>query len=457
MDDFQQLSQFIDAISRAEETNSRNEKIQILDEIKANKFLKQVCKFVFNNLITLGVTGDFLKLEDIEHSDVLFKNDLEVFTSFNFMIDELSSRRISGNAARKVVKDFIEALPDHSYQHWFLGFIDKKFVTGFSVGSIVKIYPGLKSLCEVQTAETWTPSMKIDFEKEDWISEYKIDGMRMTVLTNDAGVPIFLSRDSKPLPEENLKFLIPILEKALVNGYVLDGEIYASDWNTTVSISKSINPHPNADSLRYFIFDCIPKADFMRGQCSMSLKDRISKLNEFVDNNSRIVRIPQFKINSEDDLNNQLEDSIKAGYEGLIIKDRNSGYEGKRKLSWLKVKKFYTEDFRIVKTVPGTGKYSVKPTLEACKKAVIDLELQVTAEDIFSQVSSFLGAFVIQTGENKECNVGSGFSDSQRIYFSFLDQTEGLSGRLCEVTFQEKTKDFSLRFPTFHRLRIDRG
>ena len=455
MEDFKQLSQFIDALSRAEDTNSRNEKVQILDEIKGNIFLKQICRYVFNNLLTLGVTGEFLKLDEIQMTTP-FKNDLEVYTGFENVLTQLSTRQITGFSARTLVTEFFQQLPDFSHRQWYLNFIDKKFVTGFSSGSIVKIYPQLKTLYDVQTAETWTPEMKIDFTKEKWISEFKIDGMRMSTVKNPNDIPVFLSRDSRPLPEENLNFLLPILKKAIDENYVIDGEIFADDWNSTISISKSLAPHPDASKLKYYIFDCVPQKDFMSGVCEIPLSERKKKLNELVNNNPRIVVLGGIEIQSTEHLNELLLASIEAGFEGLVIKKLDSPYVGKRKPTWLKVKQFFTEDFTICDVIPGSGKYKEKPTLEACKKAVIELNLQESAEDLFSQVSHYLGALVVETGDAKQCNVGSGFSDSQRIHLMYQHLTKGITGMLCEVTFQEKTKDFSLRFPVLYRLRTDR-
>lgn len=462
MNDYTQVSEFIDILSKAENTNSRNEKISFLESKKNNIFLKQSSRFVFNNLLTLGVTSDFLKETDFDSKPesnyhTTFLNDSEIYLAFNSLVENLSRRLVTGYAARELVLDFLRSLPDDSYRHWYKLFIDKKFVTGMSVGSISKIYPQLKAQCDVQTAETWTPEMEIDFENECWVAEAKIDGMRMSIIKSPSDIPVFLSRDSRPLPEENLKFLLPISEQALNEGFILDGELFAGNWNSTLSITKSHQLHPESEKLKFYVFDCVSQVDFLKGKSDVILEERKNNLRRVLKSNPKIVIVQEKRINSKEHLQELLKESIDSGFEGLVIKNLNSNYEGKRKLSWLKVKPFFTQDFPICNVVAGAGKYLGKPSLEQCKKAVEELKLEETAEDLFSQVSSFLGSFQVESLEGKLCNVGSGFSDSQRIYYSYLHQTQSLIGRLCEVEFQEKTKDGSLRFPVFFRLREDRA
>ena len=62
-------------------------------------------------------------------------------------------------------------------------------------------------------------------------------------------------------------------------------------------------------------------------------------------------------------------------------------------------------------------------------------------------------------GQGNPVNVGSGFSDEQRV--KFWKHRDELIGVLCEVKYKEissdkKTKAHSLRFPTFETLRTDK-
>lgn len=58
------------------------------------------------------------------------------------------------------------------------------------------------------------------------------------------------------------------------------------------------------------------------------------------------------------------------------------------------------------------------------------------------------------SNEGKEVRVGSGFSDEQRV--TYWNQKDDVKGCIAEVKYQGVTKDGSLRFPTFLRLRPDK-
>jgi len=453
---FSSISEFISVLTSAENVSGRNEKIRLLKSISSNQFLIQISHFVFNNLITLGVTTSSFREEDLDiKSENVFKNDSEIFTSFSTFVETLSTRKITGFEARDVLLKFLKSLPDESYRFWYKRFFDKKFVTGVSVGTISKVYPELKPKYDVQTCETWNPEMNIDFENENWIAEYKIDGMRSCCIKHNNAIT-FLSRDFRNLPEENLNQFLPLVEPILNRDYILDGELFAGDWNSTVSIVKSLQVHSDVSKLKFYIFDSVLHYDFLNGKSNIPLEDR-KRVLEDIEKDNRIVIVTGTKIQSNQHLLELLDKSIEDGFEGLVIKNLDSPYEGKRSSNWLKVKKFYTEDFTIVDVVAGSGKYSSQPTLAQCRKAVLELNLQESAEELFSHVPSFLGAVTIESSDGTNCNVGSGFSDSQRIYFSYIHTCkESIIGKLCEVEFQEKTKDGSLRFPTFKRLRLDR-
>jgi DNA ligase-1 len=114
-----------------------------------------------------------------------------------------------------------------------------------------------------------------------------------------------------------------------------------------------------------------------------------------------------------------------GGYEGLVIKNASSFYEYKRSKSWLKYKAMKEDDFIITGFIEGKGKY--EGTLGA---------IQVESKD-----------GIIKS------EVGTGFSDVQRDHI--WENQEFFIDNLVKVKYQEVTKDFSLRFPSFIEIRND--
>ena len=115
-----------------------------------------------------------------------------------------------------------------------------------------------------------------------------------------------------------------------------------------------------------------------------------------------------------------LDLAIEQGEEGLILKTWQHHYEYKRANTWCKVKKFHTEDLPVTGWEKGTGKY--KNTL----------------------------GYLICDYNGVKVKVGSGFTDAERD--EFMNELPSM----IEVQYQEVTKDGSLRFPTFQRVRDDK-
>ena len=111
------------------------------------------------------------------------------------------------------------------------------------------------------------------------------------------------------------------------------------------------------------------------------------------------------------------------GFEGTVIKNPASVYTYKRSSSWLKVKKIVTDDYPIVNVLRGKGKYNK------------------TTGSILINVNGVI------------VGVGTGMTDDERnLIWSERDE---LVGTYLEVSYQTKSKDGSLIFPVFKRIRYD--
>jgi DNA ligase-1 len=121
--------------------------------------------------------------------------------------------------------------------------------------------------------------------------------------------------------------------------------------------------------------------------------------------------------------------AIVGGYEGIMLKDPEAGYECKRSVAWLKLKPFIEVSLEVVDVEEGTGKNNGR-----------------------------LGAIVcegVDDGKSIRVNVGSGFTDSDRD--SFWNSRNKLPGQIVEVRADAVTQNqdgtYSLRFPRFKGFR----
>jgi len=185
------------------------------------------------------------------------------------------------------------------------------------------------------------------------------------------------------------------------------------------------------------LFDALPLVEFQKGKSTLSQKRRsvlLRGMQAIFDKIGSIDVIPQIEVDldsyvGELEFKQYNKDAIAAGFEGIMIKDVNAIYECKRSVSWLKQKPFIEVSLAITDVEEGTGKNVGR-----------------------------LGALVcsgVDDGKAIVVNVGSGFSDDDRI--DFWNNRDNLSGQIVEVRADAVTQNqdgtYSLRFPRFLRFR----
>jgi len=174
---------------------------------------------------------------------------------------------------------------------------------------------------------------KIDYY--DLFVQYKYDGNRMLV-RNENGTNIAYTRNGKvidTIPEIIEGMIIP-------EGVTIDGEIYCHGESLQTIVSWVKRRQENSLKLRYHAYDVMIDRNY--GLRLEMLKDM--ELGEFAE------VVPTYKYIPEPNnyITDALNDAIKLGYEGLILRQNDFGYEtGKRSKSLIKVKQFLDDEFEI--------------------------------------------------------------------------------------------------------------
>lgn len=260
-----------------------------------------------------------------------------------------------------------------------------------------------------------------------WFVEPKINGVRGIVIVKNHNI-ISLSRNNKVLHNTD------VIQKAIlhsgVNNVVLDGEFYISqspnnnDWSMTVSTVRTQKEHFLRDSLKFHVFDVIPLSKWISEYYPVSLFQRKAILQGVVEKIDHVsVNLVPHRIVLSG-LDNHLDYYLSLGFEGGVIKDPHSIYEcGRRSPFWLKLKKIHTEEYPIIYIQQGQGKYT-----------------------------NTAGAIIINVN-GVEVGVGTGMTDLDRN--TIWGERHTLPGVMLEVSYQTKSKDGSLIFPVFKRVRYD--
>jgi DNA ligase-1 len=269
--------------------------------------------------------------------------------------------------------------------------------------------------------------------------EPKLDGVRvLTVVDYESRTVVMYTRNGKELV--NFPHLVKVFEDNLDNfarSYVFDGEVVSESFNSLMT-QVHRKSDVNATDARLVLFDVIPLSEFKQGQSSMGQRRRSAFLREnfsgiIADSGCmEIVAQQEFDLDVFTDtiaFADYNKAAVTAGYEGIMIKDPNGKWEGKRSTAWLKQKPFIEVSLEIVAVEEGTGRNQGR-----------------------------LGAVIcsgMDDGKRIQVNVGSGFTDADRKEY-WLAQ-ESLMGQVIEVradaVSQNQDGTYSLRFPRFMRFR----
>lgn len=398
-------------LNRLRETNSSNEKKEILIETKSPLFEK-LFNYSYNHFITFGVSK--LNLNDITYTQHSPEDDWwnETFE----LLDKLAARTLTGNAARdaviaqmsKVSEEDAAVLPH---------ILKKDLRIGVNVGLLNKVYKGLLPAEFCMSANKYE-SKRVTFPV--W-ADSKLDGVRCIAYFNGDSVTLF-SRNGREFKNyttiENELMLLN-----LPAGSKLDGEITMGHFQELMrTISRKDEGIELSKEAVYNIFD-IPKEN-------VPFKERMMILETLMEK-ARILGLDHLKkvegnwFETETELLSFYESQLNDGFEGIMVKTVDGLYEHSRGWGWQKMKPEHTDDLEIVGLEEGRGKYEGQ-----------------------------LGAFVCRLDNGDTVNVGSGLEDDERI--EMWPKRDELIGQFIEVKYQEKTQDGSLRFPIFKRFRPDK-
>lgn len=410
-------------LERCRATNSSKEKVKIL-----KKYDSELLRYVIENAVSPFVTFGVKQYQFGEPTD---QNDFEYnMPVLKFVLAKLNSRGLTGDRAQEAIRETSCNL--NKEQQNILGCIlNKDLRAGVNVKTANKAFPGLIPEFNVQLANT-------DISRINYpcYAEVKYNGRRNLAIVTGREVQHF-SRNGK----EHLNygcFDSELIEIAKGLPTVFDGEVIG-EGNQLDGYKKSqqqARRKYNVDTSEQIliIFDVLALGDFKRQICSAIYQKRLVNLRNMFNmfrNETQLeklqVRLGKGKIvNSKNELDLYYEKIIKAGNEGLIVKNFNGLYEYKRSHNWVKLKQEETKDLKIV---------DVKEGLKGRKDT--------------------LGSVIVRHKKVKvNCPLGKGisFDDAKQMW----KHRKKLIGQIAEIKFQNVTADNSLFLPKFVCVRDDK-
>ncbi len=299
------------------------------------------------------------------------------------ILDALSWMEKEDKSLRNPLEQAYNACPD-------IGYIAKTFrkkgKKGIEQVSVTVGRPVLPMLCQrIPTAEEIMEKMKHVY------AEAKFDGTRVQVHLDKSqpaegeeqtlfqnkesvGRGCLLKAFTRNLEDVTLMFpdiLSAVVENTNAESLILDGEAVGYDpksgnylpFQVTMQRKRKYGIEEKSAEvpLRYFVFDLL----YLNGESLLkqSYTARRRILKEVIDGKDADLQLTKNKkIESAEELIEELENAVEQGLEGLVLKNGNSEYEaGTRGFSWVKFK-YEGEDSLLSDTVDCVvlGYYSGK-------------------------------------------------------------------------------------------------
>ena len=363
------------------------------------------------------------------------------WTNFSELADALYRRALTGHAARDAIKLAMDVATKAQWNGFYRRILIKDLRCGVSEKTVNTVAKKSKKpeysvpVFEVMLAhDGQNHESKITGKK---LVEPKLDGVRvLTVVDYESRTVTMYTRNGKELV--NFPHIVKAFEDNMDNwgrSYCFDGEVVSSSFQ---ALMKEVHRKENvqAQDARLMLFDVVPLTEFKAGASVMGQKRRSAFLREnfsklFADSGCiDIIAQQEFDLDvfTDDiafrDYNKQM---VAEGFEGIMIKDPNGKWEGKRSVAWLKQQPFIEVSLAVIETEEGTGRNVGKMGALVCEGT--------------------------EDGKLIRVNVGSGFTDKDRDEFWSCK----VDGQVIEVRADAITQNqdgtYSLRFPRFMRFR----
>ncbi len=361
--------------------------------------------------------------------------------SFTLALTGFTTRNVTGNTARDMIQAMMKSATKAEWNGWYRRILIKDMRAGFSETTVNKVVgkEHKKYIIPVFSCQLAHDSngheSKVAGNK---LIEVKLDGVRVITIVHPDGRIDQFSRNGKELVNfPHVKEQIAKVAHSFKEAMVLDGEIMSSSFQ---DLMKQVHRKSDVQSTDAVLnlFDILTLEEFENGKSSTTQIKRSQALQDWVSANHEAMPNVKALVFENVDLatsEGQLRfkeinaQAVAGGYEGIMIKDPEAGYECKRSVAWLKLKPFIEVSLEVVAVEEGTGRNIGK-----------------------------LGALVCEgedNGQRIQVNVGSGFTDSNRD--TYWGGRDALIGNIVEVRADAVTQNqdgtYSLRFPRFLRFR----
>jgi DNA ligase-1 len=363
------------------------------------------------------------------------------WAAFRVLADNLAQRKLTGDAARDAIELCLKTAKQGEWNDWYMRILQKDLRAGFGENTINKVVGKKYAKYSIPIFSCQLAHDSANHESKvvgKKLIEVKLDGVRVITVVRPDGRVDQYSRNGKELVNfPHVKEQFARCVTGVTEPVVFDGEIMSGTFQ---DLMKQIHRKSDAQAQDAVlnVFDILSLKDFEAGKSKRTQTERSAKLVAWKDlwaeetPNIQVVGQELVDLDTAEGQKRYREinaQAIAGGYEGIMLKDPEAGYECKRSVAWLKLKPFIEVSLEVTDVEEGTGKNVGR-----------------------------LGALVcsgVDDGKTITVNCGSGFSDELRD--SVWGDRDSVIGQIVEVRADAVTQNqdgsYSLRFPRFKGFR----
>lgn len=260
----------------------------------------------------------------------------------------------------------------------------------------------------------------------------KLDGVRAVARDGE-----LYSRSNKPIANKRVKDLLNEVLSLGLDGELIVGD--ACDPDCFRNTSSVVNSHDaDVNNVRFFVFDVIGDSEFENRLETLRL---ISTLGDF---KKKCVLVEQVLLHSKEEVLDFERVAVESGFEGVMLRSRDGKYKHGRSTEkegiLLKLKRFADDEAEVLDSI---CRYTNQN--EAFKD-----ELGHTARSSIKDnlvPTDSLGALVCRTKSGILFNIGTGFTEEERI--ELWKNRDSLVGKLAKYKHFPVGALAAPRFPVF--------
>lgn len=424
------------AIEEIANTPGKNDKTAlVVSHIKEEHFLR-VLVYAYDPFKTYGVR-QFLPVDTQGHSSF---DD----TTWQ-LLDDLVSRKLSGNAALETIKSQMTRLEPGS-RELLKRIILKDLRAGFSENTINKARKGT-----IPTFPYMRCSLPKDVDLNAWpwdqgiISQEKADGMFVNVSVETGGV-FMTTRQGTPLPSYAFQALLAEIQERFESGQQLHGEILVAMNGQVLPreigngrLNSAIQGGPWEEGCYPIlkVWDSIPLSSVVsKGRCDRPYLHRLRYLHSQLKEKpgSLVSLIDTRVVRSLKEAYDHYREMLKQNKEGTIIKKPSMIWRDHTSRDQIKLKLEAPCELEVIGFAEGKGKHAGTFGALICQSACASLVV----------------------------NVGTGLTDAQRLEIhnnrdQWLHSVITVKSNSIMYSDDPTRKPHSLFLPVFVERRLDKS